>query len=86
MFNLDATTLSKNYSEDADVYVTYIDKEAESTTEIQSLIYPGFDIPITGAVIDPGSSGDNEATQLFPISGNFTSGGFSVNVNRTPDA
>lgn len=74
-------TLSANYAEDANVYVTFIDKVAASSTETNVMPYTS-DISLVGLVTDAGGSPIVPA----PLVGTFGSGGFSATVNRVPDA
>lgn len=80
VFTLDSVTLSTNYSEDANVYPTIIDKLADATSLSNTWVYT-FDTDLAGQALDSGGS----PTKAFPISGTFNESGFSVNVVRTPD-
>ena len=80
-FTLDAVTLTDNYGTGVDVYPTIIDKLADAASASNTWVYTA-DTFLAGQALDSGGS----PTKAFPISGQFKSTGFSVNVVRTPDA
>ena len=79
-FTLDSVTLTDDYAEDANVYPTIIDKLADSTQLSNTWVYTA-DTWLAGQALDAGGT----PTKAFPIAGQFTSTGFSVNVVRTAD-
>jgi len=78
-------TLSTDYAEDADVYVTFLDGVPSGATFLSNIMPFSSPIRMVGLVTDDGSVGSTPIVP-FPLSGNFTSTGFSVNAVQTADA
>lgn len=82
-FTLDAVTLSQNYSEDVDVYPLIFDQTVPETSVSQAWSYTS-DVLLAGQVVDDGSV-NNTPIVSFPLTGSFTSTGFSANIVRQSD-